>query len=96
LVASAGKGVFVTCWHCVAEELPPNRFYGVLVRGRGGYTARALTLVEREPAGRDLATARMAPPFPPLSSTFATVSAREFDKGRRAAHEGPSGHRGAR
>ena len=75
----AGKGVFVTCWHCVAEELPPDRFYGVLVKERGGYTARALTSVEQDPAGRDLATARMVPPIPPVSPTFTTEPACELE-----------------
>ncbi len=75
----AGKGVFVTCWHCVEEELPARQFYGVLVRERGAYTARSLGMIEQDPTGKDLATARMLPPIPDVSPKFTTEPARELE-----------------
>lgn len=75
----AGKGVLITCWHCVPDGLPEGLFYGVLVRANGGYTARALTMIEQDPTGKDLATARVSPPWPEASPTFTTVPARELE-----------------
>lgn len=74
----AGKSVLVTCWHCVSEELPPNQFYGVLMREGGGYTARSLAAVEQDPTGKDLATAKIAPNLD-VSPTFTSAPARELE-----------------
>ncbi len=55
-----GKQVLVTCWHCVAQPLPENQFYAVLVRLNGGhYFASALTELEQDHNGKDLAAARV-------------------------------------
>lgn len=75
----AGKGVFVTCWHCVREKLEEGQFYGVLVRVNGGYTARTLAMIEQDPTGKDLATARIVPDPPDVSPTFISVPARELE-----------------
>lgn len=75
----AGKGVFITCWHCVREELKADQFYGVLVRVNGGYTARSLAVIEQDPTGKDLATARIFPGPPNVSPTFTSMSARELE-----------------
>lgn len=75
----AGKGVLVTCWHCVSEELPENHFYGVLVREGEGYTARALGMVAQDPSGKDLATAKTAPDLPGVSPAFTTEPAQELE-----------------
>jgi len=50
--------VLVTCWHCVNMPLAPGQSFFVALKDKDGrYNPIALTNVEQDPAGSDLATA---------------------------------------
>jgi hypothetical protein len=55
-----GKNVFVTCWHCVREELQGDLVYVVLKEEADGeYILTRLRDIQQDPSGTDLATAQV-------------------------------------
>jgi len=56
-----GDGTFITCWHCVTDDLPEDEIYGVPTSWNGATAvgAHRLTNVERDGNGTDLALARI-------------------------------------
>lgn len=56
------NGLLITCWHCVAGDLPPGTTYAALLRGPGSETYHHFRIerIERDHNGADLATARVS------------------------------------
>lgn len=68
--------LLVTCWHCVRAELDARRHYAITVRvTQDEWTARLLTNVSQDVAGRDLATARVEGAMPCAGLQLATAGA---------------------
>jgi len=59
--------VLITCWHCVADPVPPGHEYAIRVETeKGKFEAFFLRDIERDANGTDMATARCpyTPPMP--------------------------------
>ena len=66
----AAPHVFVTCWHCVSDELPEEQTYAVLRYPDG--TVHQLSLIVQDPSGSDLASAHVdIPTWPPFDLVVA-------------------------
>jgi trypsin-like peptidase len=61
----ATPNVFVTCWHCISDELPEDQTYAAL--RYEDKTVHRLSRIAQDPSGLDLATASVdidtCPPF---------------------------------
>lgn len=56
-----GKNVLVTCWHCVEATPPPGaRYYVATEASHPNYDLHPLIDIERDPSGKDLATATVS------------------------------------